>query len=570
MTPRLSVVVPTTGRPVWRRCVTSVAASLAATGQPGECVLVWQGEAAAPSVHDVDLPSGVALHVLDRLLVSSSWARNEGLVASTGDVVAFVDDDEVADPGWAAELLAAFGRAPRPAGVFGPVRPLDDAGIPHNRFDGDRPVDHRGAVLPWLVGTGGNMAFDRRVLLQLRGLDVAYGIGAPADAAEDTELMHRLLRAGHLLRWAPGAVVLHPTKTAAERLASRRPYGRGVGVLVRRQHSVPLAARYGAKVARAYAAAVVRGDARGRQEALQTASGFLDGGLRRRVAAPPRLQPGRVPAAVRAVIDLGSLQPVPSSPSALPHLVWLAGERVLHAYAGEVGRRTAAHDVRAALHAAGVPQVPRTDAVAVERGVLWVVEERMHGRPWRPTPVDWEAAVAWQQALAACGPLFPSAPQERRQRLAAVVQWAGCELGERAAAALRDDVEAVLALPAVPVHHDFAPKNLLLGAAGLVPLDWEFAHAAGSPGQDLLLLYAMRAGEPADVDSVRKLVRKPAGSPLTEPLWRLGVLPELVPALVRVTVVGWAMSQAARRAAPGLQGGGTQHQYLAGDLLSSE
>src|SRR5690606_32471376 len=70
-----------------------------------------------------------------------SGARNTGLLAATGEIVAFMDDDAVADPGWLKALSARF-VSPFVMGVGGPIVP---------RWPDDRP-----AWLPrefdWVVG----------------------------------------------------------------------------------------------------------------------------------------------------------------------------------------------------------------------------------------------------------------------------------------------------------------------------------------------------------------------------------------------------------------------------------
>ena len=54
-----------------------------------------------------------------------SGARNTGVARSTGDVVAFLDDDAYADPGWLAKLIAPMAN-PAVAGVGGGSPPLGD------------------------------------------------------------------------------------------------------------------------------------------------------------------------------------------------------------------------------------------------------------------------------------------------------------------------------------------------------------------------------------------------------------------------------------------------------------
>ncbi len=143
-----------------------------------------------------------------------SAARNAGAAAATGDVVAFTDDDVVADPEWIAELLAIY-EAHEPAGVGGHVIP-------------DWP-DRRPAYLPaefnWLVGAmdepfvdppepqpvrntfGCNISFDRETFLAAGGFrtDLGKNQDNPLQG-EEAELCARI---DGEFWYAPDAVVRH-------------------------------------------------------------------------------------------------------------------------------------------------------------------------------------------------------------------------------------------------------------------------------------------------------------------------------------------------------------------------
>src|SRR5690606_39868092 len=49
-----------------------------------------------------------------------SGARNTGLLAATGEIVAFLDDDAIADAGWLAAIIEEFA-SPFTMGVGGPI-----------------------------------------------------------------------------------------------------------------------------------------------------------------------------------------------------------------------------------------------------------------------------------------------------------------------------------------------------------------------------------------------------------------------------------------------------------------
>jgi glycosyltransferase involved in cell wall biosynthesis len=114
------------------------------------------------------------------------FARNRALAAASQEVVAFLDDDAVAGPGWAAALLAPFAD-PRVGAVTGRVEALATAtdgqrlveanggysrGGEEIRLprDAGRPLHGRRAPrIAWAVsvGSGCSLAVRRRLLLGL-------------------------------------------------------------------------------------------------------------------------------------------------------------------------------------------------------------------------------------------------------------------------------------------------------------------------------------------------------------------------------------------------------------------
>lgn len=272
----LSVVVCSLGTARLAETVDSVLASAARAAAGVQVIVVWQGQGAPPV-----LPEQVT--VLDVVPIGLSHARNRGLAAATAPVVAFVDDDELVDPGWVGVLLAELGSA---AAVFGPVQPLDDRGPPYCRLEPGVPRTFAGrSVPPWVVGTGGNMAFDRVTLLDVGGFDVRLGAGTEGCSAEESDVIVRLLRRGAEIRWLPELGVYHPTKDEHEHLASRFPYGFGMGRVVRKHRALGIGARYLVAAIQSYGVGVKTHDPRRRREALATLRGFLAGALRRRAGS---------------------------------------------------------------------------------------------------------------------------------------------------------------------------------------------------------------------------------------------------------------------------------------------
>lgn len=215
----LSIVVSTKDRPtLLRRCLESLGES------DDEVIVVDQSTRSSPTEA---LP--IAARVIRQAVPSLALARNHGALRARGSVVAFLDDDVVVTPGWRRGLRAALASGPRPVAVFGAIAPLPGPGLPVCEHDHPGARRFHPFSMPWEVGSGGNMAVDRATLLHLGGF--------PTDltpSAEDTALIVALLRGGHEVVFEPDMRVLHPRLDEGRRLATRRPYGLGMGRLVRR------------------------------------------------------------------------------------------------------------------------------------------------------------------------------------------------------------------------------------------------------------------------------------------------------------------------------------------------
>jgi len=153
-----------------------------------------------------------------------SVARNTGLRAARGRVIAFVDDDTAVHERWLERLLRGFAQ-PGVLAVTGLVLParLDSrAQVVFERTMGGagrgyRPIAFDAAffepqvpygVPVWAIGAGANMAIRREAFDLVGRFDERLGAGA-AGCSEDSELWYRILAAGGECRYQPDAVVLH-------------------------------------------------------------------------------------------------------------------------------------------------------------------------------------------------------------------------------------------------------------------------------------------------------------------------------------------------------------------------
>ena len=146
-----------------------------------------------------------------------SGARNTGVRASSGDVVAFLDDDAAPREGWIAGLLSAY-RDPDVLGAGGWIVPAWQLGMPAwfpHEFLWVVGCSYRGLPThgePVRNMIGANMSFRRSVFERVGGFNegVGRGRGLPL-GCEETELCIRAARAvpGGRFVLVPGAVVDH-------------------------------------------------------------------------------------------------------------------------------------------------------------------------------------------------------------------------------------------------------------------------------------------------------------------------------------------------------------------------
>jgi GT2 family glycosyltransferase len=128
-----------------------------------------------------------------------SAARNDGWPLARAPLVAFVDDDCVATPGWVEALLAAADADPG-AVVQGRTlpNPREESKLgPHSR---SLWVEEPG---PYYQAA--NILYPRALLEELGGFDAE----AFPHVGEDTDLAWRALAAGAAIEWAPDALVHH-------------------------------------------------------------------------------------------------------------------------------------------------------------------------------------------------------------------------------------------------------------------------------------------------------------------------------------------------------------------------
>lgn len=153
----------------------------------------------------VEIASEYTLRLITVPQGGLSRARNIGLKAAKGEIIAYIDGDAYPDPNWLEYLAHTFITTDH-VGVGGPnIAPHSDGWIarcvdyspggPNHVLFSDQVAEH----IP-----GCNMAFRKEALEAIQGFDEQFWI-----AGDDVDICWKLQRSGGTLGFHPGAIVWH-------------------------------------------------------------------------------------------------------------------------------------------------------------------------------------------------------------------------------------------------------------------------------------------------------------------------------------------------------------------------
>ena len=213
MSPSVSIVISTNGRGG------AVASSLGATAQLDhdqlEVIVVVGPDDAG--THEALAPWSQRITTLECPARNLSMSRNIGIAAASGELVAFIDDDALPDPGWLEPITAAFDD-PEVAAAGGPV--LDHTGgrlqarfsygtrtgLAHGVVDGPAIGHILSAPDSWAfpITLGTNSCFRRERLVGIGGFDEVFDY-----FHDEADVCLRLVDAGWDVRPLDRGLVFH-------------------------------------------------------------------------------------------------------------------------------------------------------------------------------------------------------------------------------------------------------------------------------------------------------------------------------------------------------------------------
>ena len=172
-----------------------------------------------------------AMRIIRQINFGLSVARNTGIAAATGEIVAFTDSDCRADEDWLHYLVGDFLRSDftgigghnflPPEDGWVPAAVMASPGGPAHVMLTDRLAEH----IP-----GCNMAFYKWALDEIGGFDPIY-----RKAGDDVDVCWRLQQRGYRIGFSPSGFVWHYRRATVQAyLKQQRGYGEAEALLVRK------------------------------------------------------------------------------------------------------------------------------------------------------------------------------------------------------------------------------------------------------------------------------------------------------------------------------------------------
>jgi glycosyltransferase involved in cell wall biosynthesis len=160
-------------------------------------------------------------------------ARNSGIARTTGEIIAFTDDDCIVTQNWLSTIACAFGEDTQAdllyGQVFAPKIKVSPGSVtPSLTIPRAERLSRRDGFR--IFGMGANFAARRHLFTSIGGFDEVLGAGGPMQAGEDFDLAYRTYLAGRAILLRPEIQVTHyGTRNPNEWQTTLRSYGIGDG-----------------------------------------------------------------------------------------------------------------------------------------------------------------------------------------------------------------------------------------------------------------------------------------------------------------------------------------------------
>ncbi len=246
----VTVAIPTHNRAATLRATLDSIAALqwpAGAVVDAECLVIdnRSTDATAAVVASFEHAAPLRVRRVFEERLGSSFARNRAVAESRADVILFIDDDAIADPRWALEMLAEMDRRGLDA-ACGMVLPRWSVAPPrwlgpslwvklavHDR----RAIESAPAASAETLANyfSANVGFRRAALERYGTFREDLGVvGGDPISGEDTELFARIIAGGGKMGFAPLAIVHHqiPAERMTRAYLRRKSFAFGLGSAV--------------------------------------------------------------------------------------------------------------------------------------------------------------------------------------------------------------------------------------------------------------------------------------------------------------------------------------------------
>lgn len=245
--PMISVVIATRERTAeLERCLRSLQKQTYANF---EIVVVENGTKSSSTADMIatSFADDSRIRYLHENRAGASLARNAGVAAANGEIIAFTDDDVLVDANWLHAIAWRFAVEPSADCVTGLVFPAELETRAQQLFEeyggfnkGYRPISYTvdarlkntSSLYPYAAGcygSGNNASFRKASLITLGGFDLHLGPGTPCQSGEDLDMFLAVILNGGRICYEPAAIISHFHR-ADFRGLKRQLYNYGVGL----------------------------------------------------------------------------------------------------------------------------------------------------------------------------------------------------------------------------------------------------------------------------------------------------------------------------------------------------